>query len=125
MLMKADKKNTDDVTDDGEFEFEKDGDIENDDYDKESIYSLLYAMYANAGTVTSDRGVDYEFTFNTWGISPSTTPKYSGPSYGPEDPQRHGKAAYAGLVSLAPAKAYLAANGDKPKIVEIGWGRGR
>ena len=23
---------------------------ENEDYDKESVYSLLYAMYANAGT---------------------------------------------------------------------------
>lgn len=33
----------------GKFEFDKDGDLENEDYDKASIYSLLYALYANAG----------------------------------------------------------------------------
>jgi len=112
MLMKAERgRDTG-----GDFDFATDGDIENEDYDKESVYSLLYAMYANAGTVISDLGVPYEFTFNTWGIAPSP--------YGPEEPQRHGKAAYRGLVELPAAKAYLAKNGDTPKIVEIGCGTG-
>merc|ERR1712166_1396999 len=74
----------------GDFDFAVDGDVENEDYNKGSIYSLLYALYANVGTVQSDLGVPYEFTFNTWGISPSPYPR--------EDPQRHGKAAYSGLV---------------------------
>jgi len=100
----------------GDFEFADDGDIENEDYDKGSIYSLLYALYSNAGTVMSDRGVPYEFTFNTWGIAPSPYP--------PEDPQRHGKAAYAGLVHLDAAKAYVEKHGPDVRIVEIGCGTG-
>ena len=107
---------------------------ENDDYNKASIYSILYGLYQHAGTVkcgtpcygkTADgkpcgqapcEGVDYQFTFNTWGIAPSPYP--------PEDPQRHGKAAYAGLVNFPEVKAYMEKNGDAPKIVEIGCGTG-
>jgi len=100
----------------GDFEFVEDGDIENEDYTKGSIYSLLYALYANVGTVKSDLGVPYEFTFNTWGIAPSPYPR--------EDPQRHGKAAYSGLVHLPAVKAYLKEVTDAPKIVEIGCGTG-
>ena len=44
----------------GDFDFAADGDIENEDYTKGSIYSLLYALYANVGTVKSDLGVPYE-----------------------------------------------------------------
>lgn len=40
----------------GEFKFEEDGDIENDDYAQSSIYAILYAMYKNAGQVTSNHG---------------------------------------------------------------------
>jgi hypothetical protein len=107
---------------------------ENDDYNKASIYSILYGLYANAGQVTCGtpcygktadgkpcgqapcEGVDYQFTFNTWGIAPSPYP--------PEDPQRHGKAAYAGLVNFPEVKEYMKKNGDAPKIVEIGCGTG-
>lgn len=100
----------------GDFEFAADGDLENEDYNKGSIYSLLYALYANVGTVKSDLGKPYEFTFNTWGIAPSPYPR--------EDPQRHGKAAYSGLVHLPAVKTYLKEVTDAPKIVEIGCGTG-
>jgi len=100
----------------GDFDFEMDGDMENEDYTKGSIYSLLYAIYANVGTIKSDLGVPYEFTFNTWGIAPSPYPR--------EDPQRHGKAAYSGLVHLPAVKTYLNEVTDAPKIVEIGCGTG-
>merc|ERR1719440_15620 len=63
--------------------FETDGNVEDEDYEKSSIYSLLYALYASTGVVTSDKGVPYQFTFNTWGFSPSPFPE--------DDPQRHGK----------------------------------
>lgn len=99
----------------GDFKFAEDGDIENEDYKQDSIYAILYAMYKNAGQVTSNLGVKYQFTFNTWGIAPSPYPV--------EDPQRHGKAAYAGLVTQPPALEYAKALGDEPlKIVEIGCG---
>jgi SAM-dependent methyltransferase len=100
----------------GDFDFATDGDIENDDYTKASIYSLLYGMYANAGTVTSDLGVPYQFTFNTWGIAPSPYPV--------EDPQRHGKAAYTGLVRFPQVMEYLKTVTDAPVMVEIGSGTG-
>ena len=100
---------------------------ENDDYNKASIYSILYGLYANAGEVicggSACGGVPYQFTFNTWGIAGPTLLE-GAPKYGPEDPQRHGKAAYTGLVSFPEVKDYMAANGDNPTIVEIGCGTG-
>src|ERR1700722_5728073 len=53
-----------------------DGDISEDDYEKTSIYSLLYALYRSMGEVPSATGAPYEFTFNTWG---HTWPKSCGP----------------------------------------------
>jgi len=100
----------------GSFTFEKDGDIENEDYVQSSIYALLYAMYKNSGNLTSEYGVKYQFTFNTWGIAPSPYPK--------EDPQRHGKAAYAGLVTQEPALEYAKKLSKPLEIVEIGCGTG-
>eukprot|EP00501_MAST-03F_sp_TOSAG23-6_P001884 GSMAST32.ASY1.ANO1.1962.1 assembled CDS len=100
----------------GDFDFATDGDLENDDYNKASIYSLLYGMYANAGTVISDLGVPYQFTFNTWGIAPSPYPV--------NDPQRHGKAAYTGLVRFPQVLEYLENVTDSPVMVEIGSGTG-
>lgn len=61
--------------------------------------------------MTSNHGVPYQFTFNTWGIAPSPYPE--------EDPQRHGKAAYRGLVELPPAVEYMKKHGDSPTIVEV------
>jgi SAM-dependent methyltransferase len=111
----------------GDFDFKTDGDLENDDYTKASIYALLYAMYANAGTVISDRGVPYQFTFNTWGIAPAegTPPEGDGFRWYPEtDPQRHGKAGYTGLVRFPEVIDYLENVTDAPTIVEVGSGTG-
>ena len=41
-----------------------DGDVEEEDYEKQSIYSLLYAIYRTVGEVSDGKGQDYEFTFN-------------------------------------------------------------
>jgi len=101
----------------GDFKFEDDGDIENEDYVQGSIYAILYAMYKTAGNITSPHGVEYQFTFNTWGIAPAPYPV--------EDPQRHGKAAYRALVTQPFALKYKEALGDEPlQIVEIGCGTG-
>jgi hypothetical protein len=45
------------------------GDVAEDDYDKQSVYALLYSLYGSVGTVQSDQGVSYEMTFNTWGYA--------------------------------------------------------
>ena len=110
LLLNADRE-IDGGTTGGEFKFEEDGDIENDDYAQSSIYAILYAMYKNAGDLTSPHGVKYQFTFNTWGIAPSPYPV--------EDPERHGKAAYAGLVTQPPAKEYVKKLGKTPVEVRV------
>jgi SAM-dependent methyltransferase len=99
------------------YDFKSEGDIQDEDYNKASIYSVLYALYSyGGGKMISDKGVPYQFTFNTWGFAPSQFPE--------TDPQRHGKAAYAGLVQFPVVKDYLATVTDAPKIVEIGCGTG-
>ena len=79
----------------GDFEFEKDGDIENEDYAQASIYAILYAMYKNTPNLVSNYGVKYQFTFNTWGITPvdgeGQPPRDSVYGFPEKDPQRHGK----------------------------------
>jgi ubiquinone/menaquinone biosynthesis C-methylase UbiE len=90
-----------------------DGDVSEDDYDKTSIYSLLYALYRSMGEVRSDTGKKYEFTFNTWGYA---WPKSWGPSpVAADDPQRFGKNAYNGLYHFDAARKH---------IVEMGCGTG-
>lgn len=100
----------------------EEGDIADEEYSQGSIYAILYAMYKNA-RLTSEHGVSYMFTFNTWGIAPSPYPK--------EDPQRHGKAAYRALVTQQPALDYIKKNNlegkdakRKLEILEIGCGTG-
>lgn len=109
-------------------DFKETGDMIEDEYSKGSIYALLYSFYASLGTVKSEKGVPYEFTFNTWGVSP--TPGFE------DDPQRFGKAAYAGLVQTPAVTAYVAARrakyglssstpaGTGMTIVEVGSGTG-
>jgi hypothetical protein len=106
---------------DGQFDFETDGDVGNDDYAQSSIYAVLYAMYKNAGDLTSEHGVKYQFTFNTWAFNVGKDDGSEHP-YNKTDPERFGKAAYHWLVTQAPAKEYKEKHGGKLEIVEIGCG---
>jgi SAM-dependent methyltransferase len=99
-----------------------DGDVEEGDYTKQSIYALLYSIYREIGTVESEQGEPYEFTFNTWGYD---WPKSWGAAPTPDrDPQRFGKNAYSGLFEFAAVKEYVAARDGKVHIVEMGCGTG-
>lgn len=98
------------------------GHVSEDDYDKQSIYSLLYALYRNAGTVKTETGVPYQMTFNTWGYDwPSD---WSGGPNGHRDPQQFGRNAYAGLYQFPALKHYISERNGAPKIVEMGCGTG-
>jgi SAM-dependent methyltransferase len=104
---------------DGEnYTFADEGDIQDEDYAQSSIYAVLYGMYKNAPVLTSPHGVKYQFTFNTWGIAPSP--------YDEKDPQRHGKAAYAALVTQPPVLEMIKKlpKDHKLQIVEVGCGTG-
>lgn len=98
------------------------GDVSEDDYTKQSIYSLLYAMYRTIGKVASETGEKYEFTFNTWGYAwPESWGERPTP---PADPQRFGKNAYTGLFQFDEVKDYIRAKDGKVHVVELGCGTG-
>ncbi len=98
------------------------GHVEEDDYTKQSIYSLLYSMYRSMGDVKAADGTLYELTFNTWGYA---WPKGWGPSpVGREDPQLFGKNAYTGLFSYGPVRDYVAQRDGRVHLVEMGCGTG-
>lgn len=98
------------------------GHVSEDDYDKQSIYSLLYALYRSVGTVRCDVGQPYEMTFNTWGYDwPS---EWKPRTNGKRDPQRFGQNAYAGLFESELIKKYIADRDGVVKIVEMGCGTG-
>jgi hypothetical protein len=61
------------------------GHVEEADYRKQSVYSLLYSVYRSVGEVKSDLGVPYEFTFNTWGYE---WPSQWGPTPGQSSSSR-------------------------------------
>jgi len=99
-----------------------DGNVAEEDYDKRSIYSLLYALYRSMGEVRSETGAKYEATFNTWGYA---WPNGWGPAPSTrEDPQRFGRNAYTGLFQLASAKELIAEKNGKVHVVEMGCGTG-
>jgi SAM-dependent methyltransferase len=99
-----------------------DGDVSEEDYEKTSIYSLLYALYRSMGEVESANGARYEFTFNTWGYA---WPATWGPCPNkPSDPQLYGKNAYAGLFHFDAAKRYVEEREGKVHVVEMGCGTG-
>jgi SAM-dependent methyltransferase len=97
------------------------GHVEEGDYDKRSIYSLLYALYRSMGEVKAEDGTPYEFTFNTWGYA---WPKSWGPAPNGNDPQRFGRNAYSGLFHFDAVKKYVAARKGKVHVVEMGCGTG-
>ena len=51
-----------------ETNFKDDGNINEDDYTKQSIYSILYSIYADLNQLRH-RGELYQFRFNTWGVT--------------------------------------------------------
>lgn len=98
------------------------GDVPEGDYDKASLYSLLYAIYRSTGQVRCDRGSLYEFTFNTWGY---TWPEAWGPCpTQATEPQRFGQNAYTGLYHFKEVQEYIAERDGKVHIVEMGCGTG-
>lgn len=99
-----------------------DGDVSEADYDKKSVYSLMYALYRSMGEVRSETGEKYQATFNTWGY---TWPKSWGACpTSASDPQRFGKNAYTGLFHFDQAKKRIAEKDGKVHIVEMGCGTG-
>lgn len=99
-----------------------DGDVSEDDYDKQSIYSLLYALYRSMGEVRNEHGERYEFTFNTWGYA---WPEAWGANpVRADDPQRFGRHAYSGLFHFAPAVEYVREREGKVHVIEMGCGTG-
>jgi ubiquinone/menaquinone biosynthesis C-methylase UbiE len=97
------------------------GHVAEEDYRKQSIYSLLYAVYRSVGTVTSEHGAPYEFTFNTWGYD---WPEAWGAPPSPNDPQRFGRNAYTGLFHFNAIRELVAARDGKVHVVEMGCGTG-
>jgi len=98
------------------------GHVEEDDYTKQSIYSLFYSLYRSMGIVHSDRGAEYELTFNTWGYewpgAWGTCPNEQ------NDPQIFGQNAYTGLYQFDALQRYIAERDGKVHIVELGCGTG-
>jgi len=99
-------------------DFQQTGELREDEYTKQSIYSLLYAGYRALGVVPDTNGRPYRFSFNTWGISNDNDKPF-----GPEFPQRHGMAAYHTLASMPAVKEYVAAK-PAAHFLEIGCGTG-
>lgn len=98
------------------------GHVSEDDYDKRSLYSLLYALYRSVGDVKTEFGTRYEFTFNTWGYAwPEAWGKCPNSV---TDPQRFGRNAYSGLYQLAEIQEYARARDGKVHIIEMGCGTG-
>jgi len=98
------------------------GDVEETDYDKRSVYSLLYSLYRAMGVVKCDKGEPYEFTFNTWGYAwPETWG--TRPTLA-TDPQRFGRNAYSGLFEFPAVKEFIHGKNGQVHVVEMGCGTG-
>ena len=101
---------------------DKDGDLAEEDYDKASLYSLLYSLYSSMGDVENELVVKYEFTFNTWGYAwPAKWPASGVKS---DDPQRFGKNAYTGHFHWQAIKDLVAQKEGKVHLIEMGCGTG-
>ncbi len=98
------------------------GDVEEYDYDKQSVYSLLYSLYRAMGVVQCEKGEPYEFTFNTWGYA---WPEEWGRSPTlATDPQRFGRNAYSGLFEFPQVQKLIRERTGKLHVVEMGCGTG-
>lgn len=97
------------------------GHVAEEDYRKQSIYSLLYSLYRSVGMVKSEEGAPYEFTFNTWGYD---WPEAWGAAPSRDDPQRFGRNAYTGLFHFDPVRKLLASRNGRVHVVEMGCGTG-
>lgn len=136
-----------------ETNFLDDGNINEDDYTKQSIYSVLYSIYADLENL-QHRGEKYQFRFNTWGVTgvmnketgeKNGTPQMSVGTenaegaaknknnliaYPETQPQKAGKIAYASLLNFEAVKKYIKekrktlGEGEYINIVEIGSGTG-
>lgn len=99
-----------------------DGHVDEADYTKQSVYSLLYSMFRSVGTVKSELGIPFQFEFNTWGYA---WPEAWGPApTRADEPQRFGKNAYTGLLHFDAIQALVAERGGHVHIVEMGCGTG-
>ncbi|MFK7987909.1 MAG: class I SAM-dependent methyltransferase [Sandaracinaceae bacterium] len=98
------------------------GHVDEADYTKQSVYSILYSMYRQVGTVKDEHGTPYEFTFNTWGYA--WPEGWGPPPSGPRDPQRFGRNAYTGLFHFDEVQKYVADRDGFVHIVEMGCGTG-
>lgn len=98
------------------------GHMSEEDYDKRSIYALIYSLFRSIGVVRSETGEPYEVTFNTWGYA---WPVQWGQSpTASTDPQRFGKNAYTGLFEFALVKEYVRKHDGRVHVLEIGCGTG-
>ncbi len=98
------------------------GDVAEEDYTKQSIYSLLYAIYRSTGDVSDGNGQTYEFTFNTWGYA--WPESWGAAPNDAKDPQIFGRNAYSGLYNRPAVQEYVKARDGKVHIVEMGCGTG-
>ncbi|MGE0792368.1 MAG: class I SAM-dependent methyltransferase [Sandaracinaceae bacterium] len=98
------------------------GHVDEQDYTKQSVYSLLYSMFRSVGEVESDLGSPYQFTFNTWGYE---WPSRWGPApTKPGEPQRFGRNAYSGLFHFDAIRELARQRDGRVHIVEMGCGTG-
>jgi SAM-dependent methyltransferase len=98
------------------------GHIEDADYNKQSIYSLLYSLYGSMGVVACNVAEPFELTFNTWGYA--WPEQWGKPPARANDPQRYGKNAYAGLFAAPEVKDFVEKRSGRVHVVEMGCGTG-
>nr|QFG74939.1 MAG: methyltransferase domain protein [Megaviridae environmental sample] len=95
----------------------EDGAMKEEEYDKATLYAILYNMYDKLGIVKNDKGKDFQFTFNTWGFY---LPDKTGITK--DEPQFAGMTAYSNYFKYPELASYMENN--KPTIVELGCGTG-
>jgi hypothetical protein len=99
------------------------GDVKEEDYDKDNLYGLLYNIYDKVGIIENERNQKYQFTFNTWGFHNNDS------IINPLDPQVFGKTAYSMHFtrddSIKSKILEMKKSNEIPKILELGCGTGQ